>query len=74
LAIVELGGPRIAIQAAKNFRALRALGITLRITIDAVIAARCIESGYESLHSNRDFDPFAGHLGLPVVAKGPVRK
>ena len=68
LTIVELGGEEIAIQAAKNFRALRKLGVTVRKTIDTVIATRCIESGYDLLHSDRDFDPFARHLGLAVVA------
>jgi predicted nucleic acid-binding protein len=68
LITVELGGQRIAIQAAKNFRALRHLGINIRKTIDTVIATRCIESRYELLHDDRDFDPFAKHLGLRVVA------
>ena len=67
LTVVELGGQKIAIQAAKNFRALRQLGVTVRKTIDTVIATRCIESGYRLLHSNRDFEPFAKHLGLLVV-------
>jgi hypothetical protein len=68
LTVVELGGQEIAIQAAKNFRVLRSLGVTVRKTIDTVIATRCIESGYELLHSDRDFDPFVRHLGLRVVA------
>jgi predicted nucleic acid-binding protein len=68
LLVVELGGREIAIQAAKNFRALRVLGITVRKTIDTIIATRCIESGYDLLHSDRDFDPFAKHLGLRVVS------
>ena len=67
LMVVELGGQEIAIQAAKNFRALRKLGVTARKTIDTVIATRCIESRYDLLHSDRDFDPFAEHLGLRVV-------
>ena len=67
LMVVELGGREIAIQAAKNFRVLRRLGMTLRKTIDTVIATRCIESGYDLLHDDRDFDPFARHLGLRVV-------
>ena len=67
LMIVELGGLKIAIQAAKNFRTLRSRGVTVRKTIDTVIATRCIESGYELLHNDRDFDPFAKHLGLRVV-------
>jgi predicted nucleic acid-binding protein len=68
LTVVDLGGQEIAIQAAKNFRALRSLGVTVRKTIDTVIATRCIESGYDLLHSDKDFDPFARHLGLRVVA------
>jgi predicted nucleic acid-binding protein len=68
LTVVDLGGEEIAIQAAKNFRALRKLAVTVRKTIDTVIATRCIESGYDLLHNDRDFDPFARHLGLAVVA------
>ncbi|MBZ5618613.1 MAG: PIN domain nuclease [Acidobacteriia bacterium] len=67
LKVVDLGGREIAIQAAKNFRALRRLGVTVRKTIDTVIATRCIESGYDLLHNDRDFDPLARHLGLRVV-------
>jgi len=67
LRVVEVGGQDIAIQAAKNFRALRQMGITVRKTIDTIIATRCIESGYRLLHDNRDFEPFAEHLGLRVV-------
>lgn len=64
---MELGGRQIAIQAAKNLRVLRRPGVTVRKTIDTVIATRCIESGYDLLHSDRDFDPFVRHLGLRVV-------
>jgi hypothetical protein len=67
LTVVELGGREVAIQAAQNFRALRTLGVTVRKTIDTVIATRCIESGYDLLHDDRDFDPFVKHLGLRVV-------
>jgi predicted nucleic acid-binding protein len=67
LMVVELCGQEIAIQAARNFRALRNLGVTVRKTMDTVIATRCIASGYELLHNDRDFEPFAAHLGLRVV-------
>lgn len=67
LKVVDLGGQEIAIQAARNFRALRNLGVTVRKTIDSVIATRCIESGYDLLHDNRDFDPFVKQIGLSVV-------
>lgn len=73
LTVVELGGERIAVQAARNSRALRRLGVTVRGTIDTVIATWCIESGYELLHSDRDFDPFAKYLGLRAVALLPAR-
>ncbi len=67
LAHVEIGGHALAIQAAKNFRALRARGITARKTIDTLIATRCIEDGYSLLHSDRDFQPFERYLGLRSV-------
>ena len=67
LTAVELSGQGIAIQAARNFRALRKLGVTVRKTIDTIIATHCIESGHDLLHNDRDFDPFAKHLGLRVV-------
>jgi hypothetical protein len=70
LVIVDLAGQRIAIQAAKNFRALRSLGVTVRKTIDTVIATRCIESGLPLLYSDRDFDPFVEHLGLRSALPG----
>ncbi|HMV71864.1 MAG TPA: PIN domain nuclease [Pseudomonadales bacterium] len=66
--LVKLGGKDIAIEAARNFRLLRAQGITVRKTVDTIIATRCIVSGYSLLHSNRDFDAFAEHLGLRVVS------
>ncbi len=64
---VDLGGYDIAIQAARNYRTLRMLGVTVRRTIDTVIATRCIESNYTLLHSDRDFEPFVTHLKLSCV-------
>ena len=65
---VVLGGADMAVEAARNFRKPRLLGVTLRKTIDTVIATRCIVSGYELLHSDHDFDPFVARLGLKCVA------
>jgi predicted nucleic acid-binding protein len=65
--IVQIGGPEIAIVAAQNFRYLRKRGVTVRNTIDTIIATRCIQSGYYLLHSDRDFEPFVQHLGLRIV-------
>lgn len=69
LDLIEIGGREIALQAARNFRTLRALGVTVRKTIDTLIATRCIESGIALLHSDRDFDPFKEHLGLQIIAR-----
>jgi predicted nucleic acid-binding protein len=68
LTLIELGGRDIALQAAKNHRHLRKLGLTVRKTIDTVIATRCIEDELVLLHRDRDFEPFATHLGLRTVA------
>ena len=65
--VVTLGGEAIALRAVANFRALRALGISVRKTIDTLIATWCIENRCLLLHADRDFDPFARHLGLKVV-------
>jgi len=70
LVVVDLVGQDIAIQAARNCRALRALGITVRKTIDTLIATRCIASGLTLLYSDRDFDPFVQHLGLRSALPG----
>ena len=67
LTIVELGGAEVAVQAARNFRTLRNKGVTVRKTIDTIIATRCIESGYDLLFADRDFDPFVKYLGLRSV-------
>lgn len=64
LVMVELSGPELAVQAARNFRLLRRHGVTVRKTIDTVIATRCIADGLPLLYSDRDFDPFVEHLGL----------
>lgn len=60
-------GREIAIAAARNHRVLRARGVTVRKTIDTIIATFCSAEGHELLHRDRDFDPFERHLGLRVV-------
>ena len=66
--LVELGGKEVAIQAARNFRTLRSKGVTVRKTIDTIIATRGIFDGHSLLHADRDFDAFEAHLGLRVVS------
>lgn len=65
--MIEIAGPDVAVQSARNFRRLRSLGVTVRKTIDCLIATRCIESGHALLFSDRDFDPFIDHLGLQAA-------
>ena len=61
------GGAEIAVESAQNYRKLRAKGITIRKTIDCIIATCCIRHGFALLHKDRDFDPFETHLGLHVI-------
>jgi predicted nucleic acid-binding protein len=62
--VIDIVGKDIAIQAAENFRHLLTHGVTIRKTIDTLIATRCIEDDYALLFSDRDFEPFVEHLGL----------
>ena len=62
----HLAGKAIALKAAENFRILRRNGITVRKTIDVLIAAFCIEHGFKLLHDDRDFDRMESLLGLQI--------
>ena len=68
LELVEIAGPVIALDAARNFRHLRSKGITVRKTIDTLIATRCINDGMPLLFTDRDFQPFVDHLNLRSAA------
>jgi hypothetical protein len=59
-------GKQMATKAAENFRLLRKKGVTVRKTIDVLIATFCIEHGFELLHNDRDFEPMKEILGLQV--------
>jgi len=60
----QMGGYNVAIQSAQNYRQLRKAGVTVRKTIDIIIAAFCIIEGLTLLHDDRDFDPIASHFPL----------
>ena len=64
---IDLVGYGLAVKASENYRRLRAMGVTVRKTIDTLIATRCIEDGLTLLHADKDFQPFADHLGLKVA-------
>lgn len=59
-------GRELAVKAAQNFRKLRKMGITIRKTIDVLIATFCIEYGFELLHDDKDFNPMEEVLGLRI--------
>ena len=60
-------GRDIALASVRNHRALRARGVTVRKTIDVLIATFCMENGHRLLHCDRDFDPIEEHLALQTV-------
>jgi predicted nucleic acid-binding protein len=64
--VVPLAGRDVCLEAAQNLRALRRKGVTIRKTIDTIIATCCIRKGYVLLHDDRDFDAFV-ELRLRVV-------
>lgn len=67
--ILNILGEEMAIKSADNFRFLRKNGITIRKTIDVIIATFCIENNLELLHNDRDFEPFVEFLNLKTVKK-----
>jgi predicted nucleic acid-binding protein len=66
-AVISITNDRLAVIAARNHRKLRAVGITVRKTIDLLIGTFCIEAGHALLHDDRDFEPMVAHLGLQAV-------
>lgn len=67
LPVFEDVNSSLAVTAAQNFRTLRRKGITVRTTVDCLIATFCIAEGHQILHSDHDFDAFETHLGLSVI-------
>ena len=66
-ALVPLLSADLAPRAAKNYRKLRELGVTIRKTADIIIGTFCIEHRHALLHDDRDFGPMEEHLGLIVA-------
>lgn len=65
--VVSLMDPDLASRAARNYRRLRDMGITIRKTADIIIGTWCIERRHTLLHDDRDFVPMETHLGLKVA-------
>jgi hypothetical protein len=64
--VVPMLDPELAAIAATHYRRLRALGITVRKTIDLIIGTFCIAHGHTLLTADQDFAPMAEHLGLTL--------
>ncbi|MDR3774446.1 MAG: PIN domain nuclease [Terracidiphilus sp.] len=72
LPVVDSFDYSMTVQAAVNFRTLRALGVTIRSTVDCLIATFCIENGHQLLHCDGDYDYFERHLSLTVLHPPPL--
>jgi predicted nucleic acid-binding protein len=66
-ALFEATNRALAVASARNYRALRGKGVTIRSLIDCFTATFCVQEGFALLHNDRDFDPFEEHFGLIVV-------
>jgi len=57
----------LALKSADNYRKLRKKGITIRSTLDMIIATYCIESKLPLLQKDRDFQLIASELDLILL-------
>lgn len=64
--IVRLEAIDDFVLAAQLYRKARASGITIRKTLDCLIAAPCVRSGVPILHADEDFDRLASCTPLEV--------
>ena len=67
LTVLEMLGQDNAIRSTEHYRALRKRGITIRKTVDVIIATFCIVEGHSLLFSDKDFVPFVDQFGLREV-------
>ena len=61
--VIDMVGEANARQSASFYRELRSQGVTIRKTIDCMIATWCIQHQIPLLHADHDFRPFVA-LGL----------
>ncbi|HEY7884671.1 MAG TPA: PIN domain nuclease [Cellvibrionaceae bacterium] len=62
--ILDMLGKHMALKSAHTYRKLRKKGVTVRKTIDVIIATYCIEHRLPLLFSDKDFKPLVTHMGL----------
>jgi predicted nucleic acid-binding protein len=66
--ILRLDGMDDFALAARLYRDARRQGVTIRKTLDCLIAAPCIRTGAPLLHADADFDRLASCSALRVYA------
>lgn len=64
--ILRLEGLEDFALAAELYRAARREGVTIRKTLDCLIAAPCVRDGVPLLHADDDFDRLASCTSLKV--------
>ena len=64
LHIVNMLNTTIALKSAANIRILRKKGVSVRKTINTIIATYCIDNKLPLLYSDKDFQPFQNYLKL----------
>jgi predicted nucleic acid-binding protein len=62
--ILRLDGIEDFALAAQLYRKARRAGVTIRKTLDCLIAAPCVRTGVPLLHADADFDRLAGCTSL----------
>jgi len=66
--ILRLEGVDDFVLAAELYRTARRAGVTVRKTIDCLIAAPCVRTGAPLLHADSDFDLLATCTPLRIYA------
>lgn len=64
--ILRLEGLDDFVLAAKLYRTARRTGVTIRKTLDCLIAAPCVRTGAPLLHADEDFDRLAACTPLRI--------
>jgi predicted nucleic acid-binding protein len=67
LAFYESSGKDLAETTIQHFRFLRKSGVTVRKTIDVIIASFCLRNGFILLHRDKDFLPMKTHFHLKTL-------
>ena len=67
LVYYDMVGKDIAYTSIRNYKKLRKMVITVRKTIDVIIAAFCIKNNFSLLHNDKDFNSMEKILHLKTI-------